>query len=204
MSAVTVDPTDLLGSMQRVQKAQRRLDEADRINRREGNYLPEGNAPVPFIALFDNCFGGVGNDLVDIRAFDGFINPMLSDFASDGLVLFATRPGTTAAPVFDPTIDDYHPAFPDIQQIGPLAARLLNVLDTRPSEPLKLGWIEEKMMAQLPQNWPNGAPTPERPFKRSDMLSDVARVHFFPQSGNPSGHYDVIHGSGDALEYCCQ
>jgi hypothetical protein len=124
------DPADFARSMAKANK----LDAIDRDNRARGLY-PNGTIPpVPYILMFDNCYGGVVPNLVSVPAQQQFLSS-LAEIQSDALVLYAAAPGQAAGEFSDPSIRSDLP-------VGALARRLLAAIGgvdaTRPTTLLKL------------------------------------------------------------------
>lgn len=134
-------PSDLavdLRNPQDILRVTRETDELlrqDDYNRRHGLYPPGNIPPIPYLALFDDCYDQVAQNLTNGHATGLFENlieetrKILSDRLSgaqpDGLALYAARPGTPIGDFADPD-DDLDPL-----PIGSLARRLILALRLR-------------------------------------------------------------------------
>nr|WP_319491388.1 hypothetical protein [uncultured Desulfobacter sp.] len=127
--------------MARVGRTVARMTMQDELNRATGKY-PQGPIPsVPYIVLFDNCYGGIEEDLTrsgsnkelkevftSLKRYLGqTMNSSIPQIEDGGLVLYAAEPGKTARA-------ERHPFPPNGEDekitqffIGPIARRFLKI-----------------------------------------------------------------------------
>lgn len=171
------------------------------------------NPPVPFVTLFDNCYGGIVEDLVNENTLGGLlgrlgssiIDAQLKQLEDDGLVLYAAKPGVQATDYPDPD-QPYDSLFPERSpKVGLLAARLLLALRTRQTgSPLTLAQFAARMGEPLPKARPDGAENPPQPYSISPTNADVARTELVPPDPARRGQLDRRFGTGTTVETCCR
>lgn len=186
-SQLMVDPTNLFKSAIQALKRNAELDRIHQQHLRNDAYAPEGNPPVPFMLLFENCFGSIEQDLIfDAGPIALELEQAWGQVVNEGLVYYAAQPGELALPVAPP------PWVRSKGAIGPLAARLVETL-------LHAG--PGALMSQVADQFENGTPLPTavdwRPYEHtSQLLNDVATVRFLPDQSDRKGSLDIRYGSG--------
>ena len=158
-------------------RAQKLQDDSDRADR--SGQVPKGDVPpVPYVALFDNCYDLVVQDLIDLRkpvpegnggiaarllgrgsrmietAVQRKILKDLGEIESEGVVLYAAKPGTHS--------DHYaNPSDPsDGDPVGPLARRLMIAALNRKSPPVTLRDLERAISFEGPDTYGADKPSP--------------------------------------------
>ena len=118
----------------------------------------DNRKPVPYVVMFDNCYGSVEQDLTNRRLANG-VDPlsafkavmaaktrsMQPEVERDGLVMYAARPGEDIGdPFHDPTdtaAEDWS------RHVGPLARRLaISMRGAAPGAPLSIGLLRRGMI----------------------------------------------------------
>lgn len=117
------DPMDAFAVLRR----QNELQTIDASRRAQGAYREDGNPPVPFLILLDNCYSDVAQDLTDIPQLSGLVGMFsllvdmnFGELLDESLAYYATAPGNGIRPVADP--ED------QTQNIGPLALHFVSYL----------------------------------------------------------------------------
>ena len=150
------DPSDIL----RAASELRALIASDDRNRAAGLYPPGRIPPVPFIALFDNCYDAVLQNLASPRGLpptsfrnhpvlkhvlDALValarQHIINDLGgaqSDGLVMYAEKPGNSVTEYEDPSEHDPKP-------VGSLARRLLLALPAASGSTMTLRQFRDAM-----------------------------------------------------------
>lgn len=184
------DPTDPQDT-QRVRAFAQQLTAIDNQKLRQGAFLPGGNPAVPFIALFDNCYDRVLQDLVDLhhgtfsqgpwqllaKGMQSTLDNELAELQEDGLVLYAAEPGHAIRDFSDPA-DPKH-----FDRLGALAWRLQHALaDKRTGR--SLGALRSAMLQSLPAQDAQGK-LPPVPFELGAPKQAVLQTPLFVAS--PSG-----------------
>lgn len=195
-----------------------RRQEMDRIHEerlREGAYLPGGNPPVPFVALFDNCYGDVVQDLTGIAAVKPLtgvvqllVDAAIAELHTDGLALYAAAPGGRVTDVPDTEV----PRRGDggFERIGPLALHLVSVLGEQQSEPMTMTRFGAAFGAEGADafdsvvrdaggfgDWKPYVPAGAR------LLPRTAGELLLPTSPREPVNIEVIHGTGRSARTCC-
>lgn len=181
-----------LESIPRMLEAKRKIDHAEEMGR---NGAPkEGNPPVPFVLLFDNCGTEIDQNLViDGRMILPFMQSSLRELTNEGLAYYAAMPGKMAfmtnAPSPLPAGADA--IVPD-KKIGPLGRRLLEILRDNPG-PLTLSDLQ-KAFAEPQAYFGRGDGTSQPPFSHgSVLLDDMRNVEVIPPLGREApGAIEVI------------
>lgn len=159
------------------------------INSRQRNndYLPGGNPPVPYVVLFDNCFGSVKLDLVaDAGAFRNVLRNLIGDINDEGIALYAAEPGTNESSISVPSWIEGDGL------MGPLAARLIDALDRKNSDE-SLGDFRNLLL----EGKVVGENTTWAPYEHvSKLQRDTARIELFPRTTSAKGSYEVRYGTG--------
>jgi len=210
-SQIMPDMSDRKDAVEAIRRSQE-LVEIDEERRATNAYAAEGNAPVPYLVLFDNCYGGLTKDLIgSAPRFGALVDSMVSDLETDGIVLYAARPGDVVWDYYDPeAAPDQDDARND--RLGPLAYRLVlaaKSLDRSASITLP-GLVKQMRNVHALSKQPSdlrGEKAPVQipePYSVSRLDDDVARVEFLPTSsiGGPA-RYQTIYGSGSEVAACC-
>lgn len=202
------DPLDA-ADMRAATTFARDLVAEDEANRRAGRYPPEGNPPVPYVVLFDNRYGGVAEDIVRMDTAERLAGPVLADLratmaeaASDGVVLYAVRPGKTAYDYVDPVPGDGETP----RRVGPLALRFLAMLAARsPSTRTTFGDLRAAMTAPRPARAAVGRVDPPVPHLLPATDPEILASPVFPQAPAPTGdRLEVRRGTGASTVACCR
>lgn len=162
------------------------MAEIDERLRSEGAYAPDGNPPVPYLLMFDNCFGSIEQDLVfDAGWFGRRLERQFSQIMDEGRVYYAAEPGRLARPIPAPAgvVTEW--------DLGPVAARFLEVLQTAPRA-ATLADLDDQMRARRAQaTLPDWAPYSHD----GDLLADVAGVAFLPRWPDQTGTLERRYGT---------
>ncbi|MEL7115105.1 MAG: hypothetical protein AAGP08_05855 [Pseudomonadota bacterium] len=158
------------------------MQTAEEQRRRAGAFPPEGNPPVPYILLLDNCFNSIKRDLVvDAGPVASLIQATLDTTINEGLVYYAAPPGEERNPV----------PLPDALgggQVGPLGLRLVSALRDL-ATPATLSEVEQSLLSvDTVASYRVGDP----------LVADVARTVFFSNRGG-DGILDRRFGSGQQI-----
>lgn len=156
------------------------LQRKEQAVRARNGFAPEGNPPVPYIALFDNCFSEVDQDLViDAGMVGRLIRSIMDDTVDEGIVFYAAPPGDTRVPVEIPGGGG--------QKAGPLALRFIEALSAvGPAGTMRA--LNDAIAAD--SAWP-AAHRVGRP-----LVADVASLRV-RQGGNVSGSLETRFGTWD-------
>jgi len=182
----------------------RRQDELNKAiadRRREGRYPPEGNPPVPFIVLFDNCNATVKSDL-SIKVpliFRYQMKALYQNLVNEGLAFYAAPPGSNASTIYVPKRLRKFQATGNYDLMGPLGVRLIDTLRS-----VGPGASFEKMQQALAANIPVAKDSSWAPYEQSGaLINDTKSVRFLPDNPKEIGKILACHGSGkdnDALD----
>lgn len=118
-------------SLSRLRDTQALIAQAERLG---AGAPPEGNPPVPYVLLFDNCaFSIEDNPVIDARILLPFMQQSFRELVDEGLAYYATEPGTavTDVPLPDSLPGDARPSDFENPHMGPLGRRLLEILAER-------------------------------------------------------------------------
>ena len=182
ISKLTPDLTSLTDIL-RVVNYGRGLVRQDNANRAAGLYPPGQTTAIPFIALFDNCYDGVLEDLSKplrvplfvqslpqaaqafLRDAVALLNGVVAEVHEriiktsaeaqvDGIVLYATRPGTAVSHFQNSALTGDLPT-------GSLARRLsLSLAGALPSTRISLEELRRRMLDPSPVALGSGAASP--------------------------------------------
>lgn len=204
---VMPDPSSLADVMKKTARANE-LTQKDEANRVAGRYPVEGTAPVPFIVLFDNCYGGIVADLIGTTEASPIARTLfenmerdMAETQSDGLVAYATTPGSA--------VGDYpDPAYADADEpplVGPLAARLFEVMNGRhEGEAISLRQFRDRYFAPTSLRSQGSSIDLPRPYSVNSTISEVLDAPFFPAFRPAStGFLETRTGSGEKVLACC-
>lgn len=186
-SQLMSDSDNVIQSRLRVFRRSRELYQIHNQRQANGEYAPDGNPPVPYLLLFENCFGTIRQDLtLDPGRFSAILNQTIASIQNEGRVYYSAPPGSLAQPVEPP------PWVNSSTAIGPLAARLIDTL---------IHLQPGASFAQVAERIQMGQPIPSlpnwTPFSHSgQLLEDVAGVQFLPPNSKPTGTLEVRFGSG--------
>ncbi|MDV4169676.1 hypothetical protein [Rhodovulum sp. FJ3] len=199
------DPADAFAVLRR----QNELQTIDASRRAQGAYREDGNPPVPFLVLLDNCYGDVAQDLTDIPQLSGLVGMFslmvdmnFGELLDEALTYYATAPGNSIRPVADPA--------DRTQNIGPLALHFVTYLaslkaveaaptlgdiraafENSPSPVNDLAAIE---------GW-----VPYSPAAGSALAPDTAIAEMIPIGGSAAlAQYETRTGTGSSEVTCCR
>jgi hypothetical protein len=196
----------------RVIRRKKELTDRDEDNRRNHRYPAQGNPPVPFAVLFDNCYGGVAEDLVNLDTTNALFSQMLAsmyrDMAGveeDGLVLYAVRPGDRVGDFLDPEADVSAPRR-EGTWVGALAFRLLRALRDR-DRTVALSyraWRAAMLTDLAPGTGRQPETLPPKPFGLMSTSDEILNAPAFPPvDGMVAGTLEVRLGTGRGSVACC-
>ena len=205
------DPVDMMQTME----LQMRLNDIDSVNRNEGNYLPGGNPAVPFVVLFDNCYGDIVQNLTGSDDAKGgyqegmqqtVLSPMqdiiLQEFAelqTEGLVLYAVKPGMEVRDYTDPSSEGY--------RIGALAWRLYFAFQEQDGQDsMTLAALRRAMEKTYPDKNDKGYANPSVPFELSPPRAEILQVGI-PLQVSPShssNRFEKRLGTATSGVMCCE
>lgn len=185
-SQIMPDLTRPLSGLNTALRAQQ-LQDLEQRAAREIGFPEEGNPPVPFVVLFDNCFNQIEEDIVvDAQFFGGLIQGLWDQIISDGLVFYAAQPGKSET---DLSIPDWIEGASPSEEMGPLGAMLIKVLQEREFD----NFLEFQKAMEAGFSEPTHPDW--KPYSRSNRLvNDVANSQLLPD-GAVAGEVDVRYGS---------
>ena len=196
-SQVMPDPSDP-SSLARSAARQQELAAVDAERRKANAYPREGNPPVPFVALFDNCYGGIESDLLgDAPWFSALMDELRGKLVNEAAVLYAAKPGLAVGDLEDPDGDG---------DIGPLALQLIEALKRRDqARPLSFEALRQALLT------PSRAVTKVDRFADwqpwtppTEILPDIKPVDFIPAApGEASAEPASWPATGTTLKSCC-
>ncbi|WAP68323.1 hypothetical protein [Jiella pelagia] len=168
-------------SIPRLLETYGKIDRAERMGA-EGAPL-EGNAPVPFMVLFDNCSNQIDQNLfIDGSIILPFMQSSFRDLLNEGLAFYAAAPGESAT-----TVDAPQPLPPGAAgvysegKIGPVARRLLEILRDNVG-PLTMSSLVQTF--ERSTAYDSGSPPSWAPFSHQQSLrADVREVELIPPFG---------------------
>lgn len=188
-----IDPNDPFGSLNRMMTVYRRLELSDAQNRAQNAYLAGGNPPVPYIALFDNCFTSIEKDLaVDANLLRPFMQSSFEELTEEGLAYYAIRPGIATQVVDRPEMPQHLLEVPlTTTKMGPLARRFIELAD--PGRVVTLEQFEHGFDQRV-DYFPDGG----KPFSHGGtIVADTKNVEIFPGTpANATAWIDVRFGTG--------
>lgn len=199
-------------SVLRASQRQNELQRIDDRQRRSGIYPPEGNPPVPFIVLFDNCYGGVAEDMISrFRDLSGmfsiYMDGVRGEVTTDGAVVYATKPGRPISPVLVPSTLVEANDNGGIQFLGVLAIQLLSVLnDYNGKGGIRLDTLFQALISPVPNLVADPNFSDWGAFTANTRLeSDVQEVEFIPPVvGDSPGELEPRYGTGKRIRICCE
>ncbi|EBA07905.1 hypothetical protein SSE37_01590 [Sagittula stellata E-37] len=180
-SQIMPDLTRPLSGLETAMRAQE-LMQREEQSREQIGFPPEGNPPVPFVILFDNCYATIEQDIVvDAAFFSGIVRGMWDDIVSDGLVFYAAKPGTLTT---DIPIPKFLSPTQEGQSMGRLGALLIKAL--RENSAPSFAQLRSAMEEGFQPDWE----APWKPYSRSSTISgDVAAVQLLPEKAG-IGEFD--------------
>ncbi|WP_300472058.1 hypothetical protein [Breoghania sp.] len=199
-------------------RRQQELIDIDRQRRAENAYRTDGNPLVPFLALFDNCYASVTQELTGLASiaplvfpFSALMDQSLAKLTDEGLAFFAAEPGRQISDLADTTREGSQANAP---RIGSLARHLVAVIEARrkAGRPLSVAAVahvfgrgvapnEFSSPMQEAANFADWVPY-DVPGAR--LKEDVTEVDLLPFSGKNAGATVERTGTGASLSTCCE
>ena len=174
---------------------------------------------VPFVAMFDDCYGDVTQDIIGAQARIGrggildaiaplattYFRDQISEIEDGGVVLYATNPGTAMGDFDDPgplppraSMENGPP------RVGPLARRLLSLV-AQPglSRRMTIGGFRQAIELPNLGSFADGATVPI-PYDISQTKADfLSRPFLFWAPGPKPASVEKRIGTGTSPEICC-
>ncbi|MEM1318013.1 MAG: hypothetical protein AAGF29_07090, partial [Pseudomonadota bacterium] len=168
------------------------------------------NAPIPFIALFDNCTNGFDTNLVErSRLLDQFARQVHNATLDGGRAFYAVPPGQVAAPMELPQALASAEDRVEIRgrsvrpNVGPLAIHLKNVLSAlQEGEAMTVGEFAEAFRSSGSAD-PSDV-LPSAPYEtRAALRQGVASAELIPMRSSVRGKVERIAASKAGPVRCC-
>lgn len=183
-------------------KRAQELDREIRERRERGLYPSEGNPPVPYVVLFDNCYGEIDHDLgIDVPvSFQILMEGLYRNLVDEGLAFYAAAPGTNAQTTYVPERVRSTSQRKWGSIAGPLGVRLIDAMrDAGPGATLSSfqAHLQNGPMVYEDRVWV--------PYEQSgEIVEDTGVVRFLPDKAGRRGTLVRCFGSGrDDIELEC-
>ena len=185
-SSTMPNPNDF-GAILRGFQDQQRRQRIIESRRRNDEYLPGGNPPVPYVVLFDNCFGSIKLDLVaDAGSFSTLLRNLIGELNDEGLALYAAKPGTNESSINVPDWIEGEGI------MGPMAARRIDAIDRS-----KSGQTLVEFRELLLTGDPVGQNQSWAPYEHASRLQrDTSLIELLPRDASDQGTYELRYGTG--------
>ena len=204
----------------------KRLNDIDVRKRKNKEYPAEGNPPVPFVVMYDNCYGDIIQDLVNGLGSQGsnpskstnIFGPLLgkmaqgvadqivsdlSELENEGLVLYAAKPGESVGGFQNPISPT--PEKP-INNIGLLARRFVLALKSHPDQVITLRNLRDIINDHGLDQAPSWGKTTKPPYSISATKPEILDERLFYNSKDKQkskGELEKRMGTAQSPAYCC-